>query len=265
MPALEIIGGSRVGVSAVPLACLPYPGDAFQVRNAALDSKTLLLSMWAETQFGGIVRVRTPKMHDNIENYRAIHIPALPEPLTPEGISMQLYPQDILIVEESGGLLITTRENVHMLIYYSNLPGTESRLIDTEALKARQRKLLTVESNIVASAVPGWVSEQSLIFNFNLLKANTDYAIIGYLVDAVCAGIRYRGADFGNIGLGGPGDPIDKSLTRQWFKKLSEDHKLPLIPVFNSSNAAALFIGYCQNELGAPVNVTTILAELSNA
>jgi len=72
-----------------------------------------------------------------------------------------------------------------------------------------------------------------------------------------------RGADVGNLGLGGPGNEVIRELTRKWFLWLSEETGLPLIPVFNSANKGAILIDGAQDENGADTTVTSIFAELA--
>ena len=101
------------------------------------------------------------------------------------------------------------------------------------------------------------------------MKANTDYALVGYLVSPVagqtvgeCGCVRWRGVDTGNLGVGGPGSDTDRWLTSQWFLWLSERTGLPLVPVFNSANRAGILLDIAQDENGVDVLVTSIFAEL---
>src|SRR5207244_1402266 len=102
-----------------------------------------------------------------------------------------------------------------------------------------------------------------------LLEANRDYALLGYTVSPVagqtvgeCACVRWRGADVGNLGVGGPGSDTDRWLTSRWFVYLSERSGLPCIPIFNSANKAGILLDAAQDENGLDVIVTSIFARL---
>ena len=62
---------------------------------------------------------------------------------------------------------------------------------------------------------------------------------------------------------GGPGNDTSKHITANWFKLLSEQIGVALIPVFNSANVDNVLIDGVQDENGTDVTVNTILAELS--
>jgi len=267
MSALEVINGNIVGIPAAIAAIVPAPGDSFTVRNCSLDKKVKMLSLWVQSQVvgSGIVRVRSPRLHDNVENFRAQHVPATLYPLTPPEISMPLIPQDDLIVEMTGGLIVTTIDNVCLLNYYEDLQGINARFITDEEVKTRTKNVLTVECPIIPGILGGWSGAVPINATFDLFKQNMDYAILGYHVNFECAAVGFLGSDFGNVRLGGPGCNVDKKLTAGWFMDLSRNHKLPLVPVFNSANIDALFVSICQNDLGVPVIVSVILAELSQS
>jgi len=129
-------------------------------------------------------------------------------------------------------------------------------------VESAAKQVLTVENTLSLGTGGGYTGEEALNAEFDLLKGNTDYAIIGYQVDAECAAIRYRGSDFGNLGIGGPGNADDKHLTANWFINLSTMHGLPLIPVFNSANVQSVLVDGVQDEDGADAAVNTILVEL---
>jgi hypothetical protein len=52
-------------------------------------------------------------------------------------------------------------------------------------------------------------------------------------------------------------------MTAEWFKKLSQESSLPLIPVFNAANKNGILIDGAQDENGADTVVTSIFALLA--
>jgi len=100
---------------------------------------------------------------------------------------------------------------------------------------------------------------------------NKDYALLGYLVapvagqtDGGAACVRWRGADTGNLGVGGPACDTDPFITMRWFVWLSEQSGLPCIPVFNSANRAGILLDAAQDENGLDILVTSIFAQLKS-
>ncbi|MCH8991465.1 MAG: SDR family NAD(P)-dependent oxidoreductase [Acidobacteria bacterium] len=167
-----------------------------------------------------------------------------------------------LVVDLTGSGTGSDIETACLLVYYADLPGIDSRLLRVEEVMPRIRHIVTVENTLALGTAGGYSGEEAIDAEFDLLRANTDYAILGYLVDVECACIRYRGPFSGNLGIGGPGADTKRELTRDWFVRLSMDYDLPLIPVFNAADKSNVLIDGAQDENGADVTVTTLLAQL---
>lgn len=238
-------------------------GNSLTIRNAPIDEPVWLVQAWADNQTAGTLRIRSPKLHDNVQNLRFDVTASDVVPLCPPGFRQRLIPQDTLTVEHTGSGTAGDIESGALLLYYENLPGIDARLESwTEELRRRIVHYLTVENTISTGTSGGYSGEEALNSEFDLLKANTDYALLGYLVDTECAVVRWRGADTGNLGVGGPGHDTLRSITAGWFITLSQSTGFPCIPVFNSANKAGILIDVAQDENGADVTVTSILAEL---
>lgn len=261
--ALEVIAGQATAPGTTFTALTMNSGNSLTIRNAPLDSMVWLLQVWADVQGAGTLRIRSPKLHDNVQGLRFDTTVSDVVPLLPEGARQRLVPQDVLVAEITGSAGAGDIEAAAMLIYYDNLPGTDARLARWSDIANRIVNLVTVENTIATGTAGGYSGEEALNAEFDLLKANTDYALLGYLVDTECNVVRWRGADTGNLGVGGPGNETFRHVTAQWFKRLSIAHDLPLIPVFNSANKAGILVDVHQDENGADVTVTSILAELA--
>lgn len=129
--------------------------------------------------------------------------------------------------------------------------------------------LVTVENSLATGTAGGYSGEEAVNVESDLFKANTDYALLGYTVapvagatDGGAAVVRWRGADTGNLGIGGPANDLKKFLTNSWFIDLSNKTGLPCIPVFNSANRAGILLDAAQDENGVDILVTSIFAEL---
>lgn len=263
--ALEVITGFVTAPSTTFTAWTLASGNSLTIRNTDLAKKVWLLDLWADNQAAGTLRVRSPKLHDNVQGIRNNITASDVAPLMPCGQPQLLIPQDTLIAEQTGSATAGDIETGSLLIYYEDLVGSDARLAMWDEIKRRAVNVVTVENMLALGTAGGYSGEEAINAEFDLLKANTDYALIGYLVSAECATVRWRGADTANLGLGGPGNPDARFLTRTWFKDLSEKYGMPLIPIFNSANKGAILIDGAQDENGTDVTVTSIFAELSGS
>jgi hypothetical protein len=94
------------------------------------------------------------------------------------------------------------------------------------------------------------------------LKADTDYAILGYEVNTESLAIGISGTDTGNLRVGGPG-PLNPLETRDWFISLSKAQGTPHIPVFNSNNRGNTLVFAAKNTAAGTVSVSLQLARLA--
>lgn len=260
--ALEILTGFVTAPGATFTAWTLASGNSLTIRNAPLDKPAKILQIWADNQGAGTLRVRSPKLHDNVQGIR-LDIPVSdPTPLLPFGLPQIVFSQDLLVAEHTGSATTGDIETGCILVYYDELPGTDARFIDIPTLKKRIRHILTVENTLALGTAGGYSGEEAINAEFDLFKANTEYALLGYLVDRECACVRWRGSDTGNLGLGGPGNELLRELTRHFFVKLTEEYGIPLIPLFHSANRTGILIDGAQDEDGTDTTVTSIFAEL---
>jgi hypothetical protein len=261
--ALEVLGGIATAPGATLTALTMNTGNSATVRSAPFDRRIRLLQMWADNQVAGILRVRSARMHDNVQGIRMRVVASEPEPLLPWAAPHALFPQDALTLEISGSTVAGDIETAGFLVVYDDLPGIAGRFIGPDELSKRGVNVVTVENALATGTAGGYSGEAALNASFDLLKQNVDYAFVGYQVDAECAIVRWRGSDTGNLGVGGPGHAERKALTADWFVQLSRAFGDALIPVFNAANRAAILVDASQDENGTDVNVQTILVELS--
>lgn len=263
MPALEIVGGQTTAAGATLTALSVFTGNSLTVRNAPPGTDIRLLQAWVKSQATGILRLRGPEFHDNVQGLRLGHIAALVRPLIPRRPFQRLYAQQVITAELSGSAVAGDLDIAHLLLYYADLPGVVARLISAEDVLARMRHLIGVENTISTGVAGGWSGEEAINAEQDTFKANTDYALVGYITNIRCGAVRWRGVDTGNLGVGGPGDISDTELSSEWFLWLSAVYGLPLVPVFNSANKGSILIDASQDEDGADPRVTSIFAELA--
>lgn len=260
--ALELISGRTTAPGATVTALTPVTGDAFTVRNSNPGKRAWLLEEWAFNNAVGVFELRSPKLHDNVRAIRARVTTADVFPLEPMIFLQQLYPQDVLTPSLSGSAVGGQIEEAGMLIWYEDLPGEAARFIDVATLAKRVQNVFEVEVAITPGATGDYTGAAAINASFDTFVANTDYAIMGYMVDAKCTSVAVRGPDTGNLRVGGPGMTTMRQFTQEWFIRLTERFNLPLIPIFNSANKAGTLVDVQQNQAGGAVNVTLCLAEL---
>ena len=260
--ALELLVGSATAPSTTFTGLTMAAGNSLTIRSAPLDSKIYLLQAWADNQTAGTFRIRSPRLHDNVQGIRMDVTASDTTPLLPEGIKQMLISQDTLVAEITGSATAGDLESGAMLLYYDAVPGVDARLATWEQIAPLIKHLLFVENTLALGTAGGYSGEEAINAEFNQFKANTDYALLGYTVDVECLAIRYRGIDTGNLGVGGPGNETLRQVTAQWFKRLSMSTGLACIPVFNSANADAILLDGLQDENGTDTTVTSHFAEL---
>ena len=261
--AMEVVAGFVTAPGATLTALTMAAGSSLTIRNARLDSRVFLLNAWADWQTAGVFQLRSPKLHDNVRGLRFRGFASEVKPLMPKRSRQPLVPQDTLVGELSGSATAGDIETGAFMVWYEDLPGAEGRYVSAQEVWDRGVEVATIENLLALGTAGGFSGEEAINAEQDLLKANTDYALIGYLVDAEAALIRWRGADTANLGIGGPGDELGRDYTASWFLDLSKAWDLPLVPVFNSANKGGILIDGVQDENGTDVTVTSILVELA--
>jgi len=265
--ALEVISGFVTGPGAVFTAWTVDAGNSLAIRSAPLTSNVWLLEKWAYNDTSaGVLRIRSPRLHDNVQGIRTRVTNNDTEPLlsglASYGWRQKLVPQDILIAEQTGSA--ANIDTGHLLVYYENLPGINARFIDNAQLIAngvnRTGQEVSVTTLITNGQYTGQVAINVTNDNF---KANTDYALLGAMVDTRVGCVRIQGADVGNLGIGIPGEPSQRHLMSNYFQRLSDIYSIPLIPVFNSANKTAILVDATGHSAAITTVITFYMVELA--
>src|SRR5882672_4712976 len=261
--ALEVIAGQVTAPGATLTTLTMNSGDSATVRNADLSSMIAMLAFGANNNAAGIMTIRSPKLHDNVQGIRN-RIPAgSNQPLMVPGTYEMLWPQDNLTLQLSGSAVGGQLEQAWFLNYYSDLPGSASHLIGITELQQRWVHEWTTEVPVAPGGAGGYSGAVAINSTFDNFKANTDYALLGWYVDVLTSVVGFRSPDFANLRVGGPGLLSARWITGRWFYHLSQHLNLPLIPVFNAANKASTIVDVMANQAGAAVNVTAVLVELA--
>jgi len=260
--ALELLTGRVTAPGATITALTANSGNSWTIRNAPLEKKIKLLQCWVDVQGTGTLRIRSPNLHDSVQGLRFATTVGYPCPLLADTMVQNLIPQDTLTVELSGSATAGDIELAALLIWYEDLPGVAANFISPEEALGKIEHVFTVENTLSFGTSGDYTGEEHIATQFDLFKANRNYALLGYTVTTECLCVRWRGSDVGNLGIGGPGEPDLREITRDWFVRLSKSLGQPLIPVFNSANRTAILVDGVQDENAAATTVTSIFALL---
>ena len=245
-------------ITAVPAGA----GSSFTVRNFDLASSARLVGLARGGATKGIVLVKSPNLSDNVQGIRYAVAAGIQDDLIGGPPYQSLIPQDTLTVEVTGGA--AEFDGALLSTYYDNLPGANMRLHMPGDISAITKWVTTWEVAAAAPATEGNWNNTLITTTYDESKANTDYAVLGYVVDAPVLGISLIGSDTSNYNVGGPG--VDEPFrTKSYFQDLSMKTGKPCIPVFNTANKGNLNIGVVDVAASTTVNVTLIVAILSQS
>lgn len=261
MSALEVVAGRVTNPGAGFTALTPNAGQTFNVRDYPRTSAAMLEGLWTQQVTAGQVRIRSPRLHDDTQGIRKIAAGGAVRNLFGDEYEQRLEPNDPLRFEMTGGAAEV--DAAAMLIYYRDLGGIAARLEMWESIKPRVEAIMGQVVDVAGPALTGdWSAGTTIVTPNDNLKADRDYAILGYEVSAECLAVAVVGTDTGNIRVGGPG-PTEAIETRDWFVSLSKHHGTPHIPVINSNNRGNTLVQVARITAAGTVNVSLQLALLS--
>jgi len=236
--------------------------QSLTVRSADSGSQVRLLGAWRKGTVAAPFRIRSPRLHDDVQGIRVETVASGPYNVFDHGIQQSLVSNDKLTIESYD--TDATNANVLALIGYDSIAGSNGNYATWSQIQSRIMALIGVSIDISAG---GTLSEYSAGDSFdvstNLMKAQSEYAILGYDVENTVAGIAVAGPCTGNLKNGGPG--VNNLFhTRDWFVKMSVDTGLPFIPVMRQADIANTFAYQVDNAAGATNTVTFLCAQLSS-
>jgi hypothetical protein len=250
-------------------AMTPGNQQSANIRATAGGSAQVTLeAIIASFQDAGDFRVRSPRMHDDVNAVR-IQAPAgVPTILAAEAFQQPLYSQDNLTVEA----VFTTAPTVNhvsiagLLVYYADVPGIAGVYRSWAEVAPTIVDYLAVPVSPTSGATAGdWGSGVALNSTVDVFKANTQYALVGCVAQGAAAanglwGIQ--GVDTGNLIVGGA---INNSVVdqRRKFYLYEQTSGKPSIPVINSQNKGATLVFAATQTAATQVEISLIFAQLS--
>lgn len=236
-------------------------GNSLTIRDSR--APIWFLAAFSRRQSGGFIRYTSPLLHDAVVGMQFAAAIDPDVQLDHEGGWQRLYAQDTLTAFGAGSATAGDLEHSSFLVGYEDLPGVEGNFIDAADLRRRAVSIYSMPNTLALTAAGGYSGEALINAEVDQFKAQTEYALVGYEVGTIkCHAVRWRSQDWGNLGVGGPGNQ-DAFLTQDWFVRLSTKCGMPLIPVFNSANKSSTFIDGVQSELATDPTITTTWAELA--
>lgn len=263
MPAISTIAVSAIAPGAGPTAAAAAPGDSLTVQNFPASGEARLFGLVRRGATGGLLRVRSPRMHDNVTGINFHSSEAVSSMLLPPQAAQSLYAGDTLIAELGGGGAGETDLGA-IQMYYTDLPGSSARLNAWGDIAGIIRGIKSFQVAVTNSATAGDWTDTVITATENQLHADSDYAVLGYVTDAAQGVVGIKGQETGNLRVCGPGTALGLD-TSDYFLRLSNALGLPAIPVFNANNRAGVYVSSVDSVASTTANVTIICAELSQS
>ena len=270
MPALDSIATGLLNATGGGGwdAMAALSGDSLTVKSMEPGSRAFILEAWGGNSVTKCdFSIRSPRLHDSTRGIRLAHMfnPTLsgsdgnPQLYLPGIAKQELHSTDTLVVET----LATANDDLNfiMAVYYEGLGGISSRLITGHDAMARQKNLVGIRVSPTAGASNAYGTAEAIDTDDNRLKADTDYALLGYLTDLPFTSLGIKGPDTGNLRVAGPGH-WNEQITSGWFVDLSTRHNIPLVPVINSNNKSVTFCDAVDAVTNVAPLITLLFAEL---
>jgi hypothetical protein len=258
---IELVSASatqpNTGAAATALT-----GDSLTVKNGILSAGVDIIALWSTQQTAGFNQILFPSAHDTTRGYRASAPVGVNPFALPLGVKMPVQPQELMSLTIAGSNSAGDVEQMSMLIRYGNLPGVSQRLMTDAQVLSQMKKLTTIEQSITSSAGPGYSGSVAINNASDLLRANTDYAVMGISCRTAVNVVTLVGPDTGNVKIGVP-CTLRQELQSGFFMMLSRATGDACVPVINSGNKSSTFMGVATDENAGTFVATLFLAELN--
>lgn len=264
---MELVGFSLADAAAVGAqAMTALNGQSATIRATANGSAPVTLEGIAtDFQDAGDFRIRSPRMHDDVNAIRVAAPAGIPQWAANEYFAQPLYSQDTLTVEAVFTTAPTLNHTSlgYLNVYYDDVPGLAANLRTPAEVLPNVVDILSIPVTPTSSATLGnWGAGVALNSTVDVFKANTLYAVLGYLCPVAFGAWSMQGVDVGNLQLGAVGSTNTRD-TRSWFAKISDDWGKPAIPVINSQNKASTLVNVSDKANATAFELTLIMAQLS--
>jgi hypothetical protein len=268
--AYELVLGYSASLSGTGLNALTAGANqSFTVRNFSTGQAVLEEVIGHDSVGAFRMQITSPKMHDTTYGLQFYSTPKTlggtsvfnPVTLLPGVTNQPLYATDTLSWQAAGANADVVVGGLG--IFYSDLSGIAARLYTWDHIRPLIVNLAGVQVSPVTSSTAGaWGTAVALNSGNYNLKANTDYAILGYQSQLPGGVIAFQGTDTGNLLIGGPVSTDSRNNGSYFVDKAIQYHG-PRIPVFNSNNAPGMTVNIANSGTGTTVPVSLTVAQLS--
>jgi hypothetical protein len=258
--AIDTIGGHVANPSTTFTALTTNSGDSLVIRSFAATDYAQVEQLVRRGATSGAIRIRSPLLYDNVEGYQTYSAETPSLYSIPIELGQSVRPTDTLIWEVTGGASET--DCGYLSVFYSNLPGASPRLHMWSDFSAYIVQIKGLRVAVTNSATIGTWTDTVITTTENLLHANTDHAILGYVTDTAMGYVAVKGQETSSLRVGGPGS-TNSQVTSDYFVQNSIQKGGPRIPVINSNNANNTYVSTADSAASSTGNVTLIMAELS--
>jgi hypothetical protein len=273
--ALETIVGyvaSGTGTATYD-ALTPNANQSFTVRAYTDGTNAYLEDVWAATSAAQwLLSIKSPRLHDDVKGllyavnaYTNAGSTVIFNPnwCTPSYQQQKLFSTDVLSVSA----LAATATNKLVGVFnvrYQDLGGVNARLHSWQEIEPQIVNYVGIEVQPQASSTVGVFGAGVALNSVDQrLKANVNYAWLGWQTSIPVAAIVMNGVDLGNLSVGGPGY-YDNAETGSFFIDKSLEYGTAHIPVINSNNQGGTFVSVADITASTHPNVTLQFAELSS-
>lgn len=259
MAAIDTVYSFVANPGAGPTAAAAAQGDSLNVRDFdKSQNHAYLEQLWRRGATAGYARVRSPRLHDNVTGINAYSGETVDTLGFPIEAAQDLWPNDALIVELSGGAAET--DAAVLSVYYEQLGGVNARLANWSDISGNIKSYKSFQ--IAAPAGANAWTDTVITTTENQLHADADYALLGYRSSAAAGAVGIKGPDTGNLRICGPGTTTTLD-TADWFLRQNRLSGLPYIPVFAANNRGSLYASAIDVAAVAGLIVTFFCAELA--
>lgn len=254
------LGVATMGASPALTAVTFATGDSGGVRSFGTSAFAQLQQIIGASTGAYTAQVKSPMFHDDVLGiqYETSESPSVL--LLPPEVGQGLVSQDTLAVSALG--VASAPVIVGLVHYYSDLSGSSARLHMWSDVSGIIKSIKPLEVAVAASATIGQWSDTVITTTEDLLHANTDYAVLGYVSDVALGMVGIRGQETGNLRVCGPGATATDD-TSEWFVRASDRHNQPQIPVINAANKNSIYVSVADKAASTAAKVQLILAELT--
>lgn len=262
---LEMLGFQATAAATTGTAGTAFTNDSLTVRNFTPGTKAFLLAAWSRQQTDGMTQVVWPSANDTTRNIRWVSEAAFNIQGVPWGAPIPMRSQDLISATIFGTAVAGDIEQAILAMYYEDMPGLMGRYLHAKDLMARGVRQVTVQASIDTGTAGNWSGAELITADSDLLRGNTDYALLGANIEESCCALGIRAPDWSNVRVAVPFNPSNERQSSGFFVGLSQAYDMPLIPIFNSANKGGIFLDASHDENDVTVEVSLNLLELSDS